>query len=83
VHIPPISPQKYKFLYFSKINKFPLFSFNIVFNLGFFLLPVLIMIHLRIMLYTYWAPLHKTGKHMERKKKIGEREGGSEQRGRE
>jgi len=81
----PYFKKKYKFLYFSKINKFPIFSFNIVFNLGFYFPHVLIMTHLRIMLYTYcqyWAPLHKRGRHIERKKKLGEREGGSEQRGR-
>jgi len=46
--------------YIRKIYKFPLFSFNLHFwlKLLFFTsFPILTMIHLRIMPYTYWTPL--------------------------
>src|SRR6218665_1178185 len=57
---PPISTNFIFFpTYFRKSYKFPLFLFNLVFvpSFGFFFPPTWTMMHLCIMLYTYWEPL--------------------------
>src|SRR6218665_236222 len=65
---PLISRKNFNFPHiFAKFINFPLFSFNLRFsakftyfwlNYMFLLPPILIVMHLFIMLYTYWTPLH-------------------------
>ena len=60
---PPISAKFVNFpVNLTKFKNLPLFSFNLRFSLNFrFLLPpILTMMHLCIMLYTYWTPLWLT-----------------------